>query len=52
MGTPDGKSVEAVGERGAVQYSDGESHLPETSSGPVEVVVVELKTATAAQSPK
>jgi len=45
MHLPDGKSAEAAVERGGVQFSEAQSHQPETSSEGVQAVVVELKLA-------
>lgn len=50
MTTPDGKTADLPARRGAVQFSDGETHLPTSSSDGIEVIVVELKTGAGAKA--
>jgi quercetin dioxygenase-like cupin family protein len=47
MTSPDGTTAEMATEKGAVQFSDAQTHLPASSADGVEVIVVELKTAAA-----
>lgn len=52
MTTPDGKSQEQTGKAGEAQWTPAGTHLPENlSDKPVEGILVELKTKSAANHP-
>lgn len=53
MTTPDGKSQEQTGKAGEAQWTPAGTHLPENlSDKPVEGILVELKTKSAANRPE
>ena len=52
MMTPDGKSQEQTGKAGEAQWTPAGTHLPENlSDKPIEGILVELKSKSAAVSP-